>query len=101
MTLRQAQGKLPFATPGFPKLTNEVQHLVKVLSWENIMDMSPLKKGVRLPDYIPWDTQSAKSRQVWIARHRQWLRELKRNGSRTQGYQPRYADQQAGCPGVG
>ena len=58
---------------GFPKLTNEVQHLVKVLSWESIMSMSPLKSGVRLPDYMPWDNQSAKSRQVWIARHRQWL----------------------------
>ena len=58
---------------GGPKLTNEVQHLVKVLSWEKDMDMSPLKRGVKLPDYKPRDTRSAKSRQVWIARHRQWL----------------------------
>ena len=60
-------------TPGCPKLTNEVQHLVKVLSWEKDMDMSPLKRGVKLPDYKPRDTRSAKLRQVWIARHRQWL----------------------------
>ena len=39
--------------------------LVKVLSWERVMDMSPLKRGVRLPDYKPRDTRSAKSRQVW------------------------------------
>ena len=59
------------------------------------MDMSPLKRGVRLPDYKPRDTRSAKSRQVWIARHLAVARELKRNGSRTLGYQARYADQQA------
>ena len=58
---------------GFPKLTNEVQHLVKVLSWEFDTSMSPLKNGVKWPVYIPRDTQSAKSRQVWIARHRLWL----------------------------
>ena len=39
--------------PGFPKLTNEVQHLVKVLSWESVMVMSPLKSGVSLPVYKP------------------------------------------------
>ena len=37
------------------------------------MDMSPLKSDVKWPDYKPQDTQSAKSRQVWIARHRQLL----------------------------
>ena len=42
-----------------PKLTNEVQHLVKVLSWESVMDMSPLKSGVRLPAYKPRDARSA------------------------------------------
>ena len=59
--------------PGFSKLTKEVQHLVKVLSWERVMDMSPLKSDVKWPDYKPRDTRSAKSRQVWIARHLQWL----------------------------
>ena len=32
---------------GIGMVTNEVQHLVKVLSWERVMDMSPLKRGVR------------------------------------------------------
>ena len=59
--------------PGFPKLTNEVQHLVKVLSWESITDMSPLKKGVQLPAYKPRGGRSGRSQQLWIARHRQWL----------------------------
>ena len=77
------------------KLTNEVQHLVKVLSWERVMDMSPLKRDVKWPDYKPRDTRSAKSRQIWIARPSTVARELKRNGSRTLGYQARYADQQA------
>ena len=83
------------AGDGFSKLTNEVQHLVKVLSWERVMDMSPLKSDVKWPDYKPRDTQSAKLRQIWIARPSTVARELKRNGSRTLGYQPRYADQQA------
>ena len=56
-----------------PKLTNEVQHFVKVLAWENIMNMSPLKNGVKWPVYVPRDRQSAKSQQVWIARHQQLL----------------------------
>ena len=58
---------------GFPKLTNEVQHLVKVLAWENIIGTSPLKNGVKWPVYDPRDRQSAKSQQVWIARHQQLL----------------------------
>ncbi len=55
------------------KFTNEVQHLVRVLSWESIMDMSPLKSDVKLPVYKPRVDRSGKSLQVWIARHRQWL----------------------------
>ncbi len=57
----------------FPKLTNEVQHLVKVLSWEDDIGMSPLKNAVKWPDYTPWDTRSVKLRQLWIARHQPWL----------------------------
>ena len=57
----------------FPKFTNEVQHLVKVLPWETNINNSPLKNDVKLPDYVPRDTHSAKSRQVWIARHRRLL----------------------------
>ena len=49
--------------------------------------------AVKWPAYTPRDTLSAKLRQLWIARHRR--RELTRNASSTQGYQPGYADQQA------
>ena len=73
--LREPQGErgLGGQAARFPKLTNEVQHLVKVLAWENIIGMSPLKNGVKWPVYEPRDRQSAKSRQVWIARHQQLL----------------------------
>ena len=36
---------------GFPEPANEVQHLVRVLPWEPKTSKSPLKNGVRLPDY--------------------------------------------------
>ena len=58
---------------GFAKFTNEVQHSVRVLPWERIINRVPLKNDVRFPDYRPRDTQSAKSRQVWIARHQRLL----------------------------
>ena len=65
---------LQHPSPGFPaKLTNEVQHLVKVLTWEKDIGISPLKNDVKWPVYTVRDTQSAKSRQVWIARHRRLL----------------------------
>ena len=63
----------PLAKLGYPRLTNEVQHLVRVLPWESVMDMSPLKSGVRLPVYKPRVVRSGRSLQVWIARHRQLL----------------------------
>ena len=37
----------------FPKFTNEVQHLVKVLPWETNINNSPLKNDVKFPDYVP------------------------------------------------
>ena len=58
---------------GFPKFTNEVQHLYKVLLWEADITRSPLKSGVRWPDYKERDVQCVKSRQLWIARHRALL----------------------------
>ena len=58
---------------GFPRLANEVQHLARVLPWENITDMSPLKSDVRLPVYVPRGTRYGRSLQLWIARHRQLL----------------------------
>ena len=57
--------------PGFPKFTNEVQHFVyKVLRWDNAMDSFRLKSAVSFPDLAKLGKQSAKSRQLWIARHR-------------------------------
>ena len=38
---------------GFSKVTNEVQNLVRMVPWESNIDKSPLKRGVRLPDYKP------------------------------------------------
>ena len=63
----------PQPPPGFPRLTNEVQHLVRVLPWEIDTVTSPLKSGVRLPDYMPRPVRSGRSLQVWIARHRRSL----------------------------
>ena len=79
---------------GFSKLTNEVQHLVKVLSWERVMDMSSIEERCEVArlqaegwgPHIAADLDRSPSTVA---------RELKRNGSRTRGYQPRYADQQA------
>src|SRR5882724_327965 len=58
---------------GPPRLTNEVQHQVKVLRWENIMITSRLKTGARLPAFMKAGNRFGKSRQLWIARHRQCL----------------------------
>ncbi len=43
--------RLPLVWQKGSKFTNEVQHLVKVLSWKKVMDISPLKRDVRFPDY--------------------------------------------------
>src|SRR5688572_23697333 len=57
--------------PGFPKFTNEVQHfLYKVLQWDDTMDNFRLKNAARFPNLAKLGKQSAKSRQLWIARHR-------------------------------
>ena len=66
-----------------------------MLPWEDNIGTSPLKSGVKWPVYKRRDTQSAKSRQVWIARHLPPAGALKRNASKTQGYKPSYAQQQA------
>ena len=58
---------------GFPKFTNEVQHLIKVLVWDENMRNWVFENGVRLPVYTPPAPRSGKSLQVWIARHRPWL----------------------------
>ena len=49
---------------------------------------------MRLPVYVPREPRSGRSLQVWIARHRRLLGELKRNGSGT-GYRAVYAQEQA------
>ena len=57
--------------PGFPKFTDEVQHsLYKVLQWDERMNTFRLKNGVRYPGLAKPGKQCAKSRQLWIARHR-------------------------------
>jgi len=54
-----------------PKFTNQVQHLLdKVLPWDKSMNSFRLKSAVRFPDLAKPGKQSAKSRQLWIARHR-------------------------------
>jgi hypothetical protein len=41
-----------------------------VLQWDDSMDTFRLKNGVRYPGSAKLGKQSAKSRQLWIARHR-------------------------------
>ena len=41
--------------------------------YQQVTIEEPLKNDVRFPDYTTRDSRSAKSRQVWIARHRQSL----------------------------
>lgn len=56
---------------GYPKFTNQVQHLLdKVLPWDKSMNSFRLKSAVHFPDLAKPGKQSAKSRQLWIARHR-------------------------------
>ena len=43
---------------GFPRLTNEVQHLYKVLLWDKDTISLPLKSGGRLSDYVPRGARS-------------------------------------------
>ena len=72
-----------------------MQHLVKVLPWETNINNSPLKNDVKLPDYVP---RGHSQRQIAASLDRApstVARELMRNSSRTRGYQPSYAQQQA------
>src|SRR5437868_13423241 len=55
---------------GFPEFSNEVQHQIRVLRWEQNMISSRWKNAVKLPAYTPMDVRSGKSLQLWIARHR-------------------------------
>ena len=65
----QVYSEMLLKKTGFPKFTNEVQHF-KVLQWDNAMNSFRLKSAVRFPDLAKPGKQSAKSRQLWIARHR-------------------------------
>jgi hypothetical protein len=57
--------------PGFPKFTDQVQHfLYKVLQWDKSMNSFHWNNVVPLPGIAKPGKQSAKSRQLWIARHR-------------------------------
>jgi hypothetical protein len=55
---------------GGPEFRNEVQHQLRVLRWANDTASSAWKSAARLPSYSRPAIQSAKSRQLWIARHR-------------------------------
>src|SRR5437773_7570582 len=60
-----------FKISGCPKFTNEVQHLLyKVLRWDKNMNSFRWNNVARLPGIAKPGKQSAKSRQLWIARHR-------------------------------
>src|SRR5215471_8851128 len=54
-----------------PKFTDQVQHfLYKVLRWDRSMNSFHWNNVVPLPGIAKPGKQSAKSRQLWIARHR-------------------------------
>ena len=78
---------------GSPKFTNEVQHLVKVLPWDATTHNSPLTTAVMARLHT---RHSIRQIAATLDRAPSTVaRELNRNGSTTQGYQPGYADQQA------
>ena len=80
---------------GSPKFTNEVQHLVKVLPWDATIHMITLEDRCEMARL---HTTGHSIRQIAATLDRApstVARELNRNGSTTQGYQPGYADQQA------
>src|SRR5215467_13124761 len=59
------------ASLGLPKFTDQVQHfLYKVLRWDRSMNSFHWNNVVPLPGIAKPGKQSAKSRQLWIARHR-------------------------------
>src|SRR5215813_747864 len=58
-------------TSGYPKFTDQVQHfLCKVLQWDRSMNSFHWNNVAPLPGIAKPGKQSAKSRQLWIARHR-------------------------------
>ena len=83
--------------PCIPKFTNEVQHLVKVLPLDATIHNITLEDRCEMARFHTTGHSHPPDRgNSGIARHRPWLRELNRNGSTAQGYQPGYAeDQQA------
>ena len=58
---------------GSPEFSNQVQHLRKVLGWDEDIDSSVLRRGSRLPVYRAKAARSGRSLQLWIARHRRSL----------------------------
>ena len=52
----------------FPRLTNEVQHQSKVLSWAITTRSLVSKTGVNGPDCTPRGARSGRSLQFWLAR---------------------------------
>ena len=74
-----------------PVLTNEVQHQLMVLQWENDMITSALKSGARLPGYTRPAIRPARSAAALDRAPSSISRELKRNRGKQVGYKPAYA----------
>ena len=76
-----------------PKLTDEVQHFVKVLQWETDTDRSTLKREFEIAR-LQAEGRSIRQIAAIVDRAPSTVsRELKRNGSKA-GYKPVYAQQQ-------
>gem|GEM_PF-4589628 len=55
------------------KFTNEVQHQTKVMPWDEHINKSLKVRDIALPIFMKMGSPSAKSLQLWIARHQQLL----------------------------
>src|SRR5882724_3092774 len=68
--LRRRRLRHPTKKTGSPELSNEVQHQIKVLPWNENTTSFRWKTAVRLPRFVARGVRFGKSLQVWIARHR-------------------------------
>src|SRR3954453_13691856 len=58
---------------GSREFANEVQHQLTVLPWDASTTSSRSTTGAPLPAFTPKAARSARSLQIWIARHRRSL----------------------------
>ena len=68
-------GHLPPSATPLDSLSSQTKcnTLLRCCHGDSNTNRSPLKNGVKLPDYVPPDPRSGKSLQIWIARHRPLL----------------------------